>query len=154
MFIRPGLLVASGRNDLKPAVTAVRGRPAASPALAARAEALGARIVRTYGSSETAGGCVYDGVPLDGVRVRTVDGELQLGGPTLADGYLDAPELTADVFVEDGGERWYRTGDAGAFVDGVKIGSGSRSPSTSPAGRGMPLTAPVDVYSPRPPPVR
>ena len=95
------------------------GGQALPAALAARAEALGARIVRTYGSSETAGGCVYDGVPLDGVRVRTVDGELQLGGPTLADGYLDAPELTADVFVEDGGERWYRTGDAGAFVDGV-----------------------------------
>lgn len=102
------------------------GGQALPAALAARADEFGVRVVRTYGSSETAGGCIYDGVPLDGVRVREVDGELQLGGPTLADGYLDAPELTAEVFVEDGGERWYRTGDAGAFVDGVVSVTGRR----------------------------
>ena len=31
------------------------------------AAAAGISVVRTYGMSETAGGCVYDGVPLDGV---------------------------------------------------------------------------------------
>ena len=41
------------------------------PALRARAEAAGVRVVATYGSSETSGGCVYDGVPLDGVEVDT-----------------------------------------------------------------------------------
>ncbi|KQY96931.1 acyl-CoA synthetase [Microbacterium sp. Root53] len=85
-----------------------------------RAEAHGARIVRTYGSSETAGGCVYDGVPLDGVRVVAVDGELRVAGPTLADGYLGDPGLTERVFVRDAdGVRWYRTGDAGVVEDGV-----------------------------------
>ena len=102
------------------------GGQALPAALAARADDFGARIVRTYGSSETAGGCVYDGVPLDGVRVREVGGELQLGGPTLADGYLGNPELTAEVFVVEAGERWYRTGDAGAFEGGVVSVTGRR----------------------------
>ncbi len=45
------------------------GGPAPAPVLE-RAAAAGVTVVRTYGSSETAGGCVYDGVPLNGVRVR------------------------------------------------------------------------------------
>ena len=44
-------------------------------------------MVRTYGMSETAGGCVYDGLPLDGVRMRIDDGRVVLGGATLAKGY-------------------------------------------------------------------
>lgn len=100
--------------------TILVGGQALPPALAERAAAAGARIVRTYGSSETAGGCVYDGVPLRGVGIRTVDGEVQLSGPTLADGYLGEPERTAAAFVRDaGGARWYRTGDTGAVVDGA-----------------------------------
>lgn len=84
--------------------------------LAARAAEAGVRVVRTYGSSETAGGCVYDGIPLGGVDVRIVDGEVRLSGPTLADGYLGDPALTDAVFVRDAaGVRWYRTGDAGSF---------------------------------------
>jgi o-succinylbenzoate---CoA ligase len=42
--------------------------------VAERASAAGIPVVRTYGMSETAGGCVYDGVALDGVRVRIDDG--------------------------------------------------------------------------------
>ncbi|QEO16112.1 AMP-binding protein [Agromyces intestinalis] len=92
------------------------GGQAAPAGLVARADALGARVVRTYGSSETAGGCVYDGLPLPGVRVRIVDDEVQLAGPTLASGYLDDPERTARAFETDAsGTRWYRTGDLGAF---------------------------------------
>lgn len=96
------------------------GGQALAPVLAERAAAAGARVVRTYGSSETSGGCVYDGVPLDGVALRIVDGEVQVSGPTLADGYLHDPERTASVFVRDAdGTRWYRTGDAGDLEDGV-----------------------------------
>ncbi|MCJ1683838.1 AMP-binding protein [Rathayibacter sp. VKM Ac-2928] len=88
-----------------------------------RAAALGVRIRLTYGSSETAGGCVYDGVPLRDVRMRVVDGQVLLGGPTLAEGYLDADggldaERSAAAFVSLDGERWYRTGDAGVVEDG------------------------------------
>ena len=82
-------------------------------------------MVRTYGSSETSGGCVYDGVPLDGVGIRIVEGEVQLTGPMLADGYLGETDRTDDVFVRDGGgTRWYRTGDAGTFVGGIVRVSG------------------------------
>jgi O-succinylbenzoic acid--CoA ligase len=95
------------------------GGQALAPALAERAAAVGARVVRTYGSTETSGGCVYDGVPLRDIGVRIVSGEVQLSGPVLADGYLGAPDLTASTFVrDDAGVRWYRTGDAGSF-DGV-----------------------------------
>ncbi|WP_194420437.1 AMP-binding protein [Microbacterium abyssi] len=85
-----------------------------------RAAELGARLVRTYGSTETSGGCVYDGIPLDKVAVRTVDGELQIAGPMLADGYLGDAALTARIFTRDEhGIRWYRTGDLGIVEDGV-----------------------------------
>jgi O-succinylbenzoic acid--CoA ligase len=96
------------------------GGQALPPVILERAEALGARVVRTYGSTETSGGCVYDGRPLRGVSARIVEGEVQLSGPTLADGYLGEPEMTDAVFpVDPDGRRWYRTGDAGLIEDGV-----------------------------------
>ncbi|MDQ4020629.1 MAG: o-succinylbenzoate--CoA ligase [Actinomycetota bacterium] len=79
-----------------------------------RAQAAGVRVVTSYGMTETAGGCVYDGWPLDGMQVR-VDGpesdtgHVELAGPMLAIGYLDAPEDTAAAF-RDG---WFRTSDLG-----------------------------------------
>ncbi|MGN6445795.1 AMP-binding protein [Amnibacterium sp.] len=88
--------------------------------LAERADAAGIRVRRTYGASETAGGCVYDGVPLAGVEVRVHEGEVQLSGPVLAEGYLGDPERTAATFLEEPGRRWYRTGDAGEW-DGERL---------------------------------
>lgn len=96
------------------------GGQATPPELRQRAAVLGWRIVTTYGASETAGGCVYDAVPFDGVQARLVDGELQLRGPVLAAGYLDEPQRTEHSFVPDAaGERWYRTGDAGEVLPAV-----------------------------------
>jgi O-succinylbenzoic acid--CoA ligase len=95
------------------------GGQALPESVGARAADAGVRVVRTYGSSETSGGCVYDGLPLDGVRMRIESGELQLSGPMLADGYLGDPERTDAVFVRDGnGTRWYRTGDGADVADG------------------------------------
>jgi O-succinylbenzoic acid--CoA ligase len=74
--------------------------------------AAGIRVVRTYGMSETAGGCVYDGVPLDGVRVRIDDGRVVLGGATLAKGYRHP--TSPDPFAERG---WFRTDDVGLVDD-------------------------------------
>ena len=74
-----------------------------------RAEEAGIAVVQTYGMSETCGGCVYDGRPLDGVGVRIDDGEVLLRGPVLFDGYEDEPERTAAV-LRDG---WLRTDDLG-----------------------------------------
>ncbi|GAA1954549.1 AMP-binding protein [Agromyces allii] len=102
------------------------GGQAAPAGLVKRARALGAHVHRTYGSSETAGGCVYDGHPLPRVGVRVVDGEVQLSGPTLASGYLDDPERTAAAFTVDAdGTRWYRTGDLGELVPDVAADAGT-----------------------------
>jgi O-succinylbenzoic acid--CoA ligase len=100
------------------------GGQATSPELMTRAVELGLNLTRTYGSSETAGGCVYDGVPIGTVRARVKDGQIELGGPTLAEGYLGDPERTASAFVDDDGTHWYRTGDFGSIVDGVVTVSG------------------------------
>ena len=93
------------------------GGQALSPELRAKAEQLGARIVSTYGSSETAGGCVYDGVPIGTTVVREIAGLLEISGPVLAEGYLGDPERTAAAFHEADGARWYRTGDLGERLD-------------------------------------
>ncbi|MET0734486.1 MAG: AMP-binding protein [Microbacterium sp.] len=94
------------------------GGQALAPATLERAETAGARIVRTYGATETSGGCVYDGRPLHGVSVRIAGGEVQVAGPVLADGYLGEPEMTDAAFLRgDDGIRWYRTGDAGMLED-------------------------------------
>jgi O-succinylbenzoic acid--CoA ligase len=74
----------------------------------------------TYGSSETAGGCVYDAKALPGVQVKVLDGRIMLGGPTIASGYLGDAELTARHFSVDAtGVRWYSTDDLGSYTDGV-----------------------------------
>ncbi|MCW2724351.1 MAG: AMP-dependent synthetase, partial [Frankiales bacterium] len=79
-----------------------------------RALAAGVRAVTTYGMSETCGGCVYDGRPLDGVRARTDDsGRVLLGGPVVARGYRGRPGLTRVVFPRSGGLREFRTDDLG-----------------------------------------
>lgn len=77
--------------------------------------ATGVNLVRTYGSTETSGGCVYEGYPLDGVRLRIEGGEVQVSGPMLADGYVDARGALVEnqVFIVDRGIRWYRSGDLG-----------------------------------------
>lgn len=82
-----------------------------------------------YGSTETAPSALSTrtdesdarsiGVPLPGVEARLVPidddaSEIQLRGPNVFDGYLDDPERTAEVLLDDG---WYRTGDLGALLD-------------------------------------
>ena len=81
-----------------------------------RAAAAGVRVIRTYGMSETAGGCVYDGIALPGVRVRVdPQARIWLGGPTVAAGYRNP--VTPDPFAEPG---WFRTDDVGA-VDAAGV---------------------------------
>ena len=83
------------------------------------AKQLGLALTLTYGSSETCGGCVYDGVPIGNTEARITEGQIELAGAVLSDGYLDDGERTADAFTEEAGKRWYRTGDTGDLVDGV-----------------------------------
>jgi O-succinylbenzoic acid--CoA ligase len=89
--------------------TVLLGGGPIDPALRARAAEAGVSVVATYGSAETAGGCVYDGVALDGVGLATEpDGRLRISGPTLLERYDGDPELTARVLVDG----WFRTEDA------------------------------------------
>jgi O-succinylbenzoic acid--CoA ligase len=86
------------------------GGSAVPPRVRAHAQASGVRVIPTYGMSETAGGCVYDGAPLDGSAVEIDrDARIRLGGATLATGYLGQPELTGSAF----GDGWFRTDDIG-----------------------------------------
>lgn len=100
--------------------TALIGGQSLPAAVRERAAAAGVSVTRSYGSSETSGGCVYDGVPIGETRVRVVDGEVQVGGPGLAEGYLGDRALTAERFVVDDGMRWFRTADAGEW-DGARL---------------------------------
>ncbi len=85
------------------------GGAAAPAGLLAAARAAGVPVVTTYGMTETCGGCVYDGVPLDGVRVEIRDddeaqGRIWIGGPVLFSGYRGQAARR---------DRWFRTGDLG-----------------------------------------
>ncbi|MGJ0117923.1 o-succinylbenzoate--CoA ligase [Williamsia sp. MIQD14] len=102
-------------------VDAVLVGGAATPIrLQQRAVDAGVPIVRTYGMSETCGGCVYDGVPLDGVEIVLESansdgvGRVILRGPMVARGYRNMPEHSA---FRVSGE--YRTDDLGRLDDGV-----------------------------------
>ena len=70
----------------------------------------GISIIRTYGMSETSGGCVYEGLPLGETQVRiSNDGFIEIAGPTLASGYLNSPDAwTAKV-----DNKWFKTSDLG-----------------------------------------
>ncbi len=91
------------------------GGAAAAHGLIARATSLGARIITTYGMTETSGGAVYDGTPLTGVTVRVTDsdtdgvGRIELSGPTVARGYRLRPDLTEASF----GPNLHLTSDRG-----------------------------------------
>lgn len=87
------------------------GGAPASTELVDRARTLGIRVVRTYGMSETSGGCVYEGRPLPGVDLATDpgSGRLRIHGPMLFSGYRLNPEATEEA-LQDG---WLLTNDRG-----------------------------------------
>jgi len=111
---------ADGRKALTRYAAVLLGGAAAPSRLLTAARDAGTQVVTTYGMSETAGGCVYDGRALDVSRVQLEDdGRIRLGGATLALGYLGETALTAESFSEDlAGEAWFRTDDVGHLDSG------------------------------------
>lgn len=107
------------------------GGAATDPRLLAAARDAGVRVVTTYGMSETCGGCVYDGRPLDGVTAELLPaaadgtppsdvptgpmGVVRLRGPVLARGYRGRPDDPA--FGADERGRWFRTADLARWSD-------------------------------------
>ncbi|MCF8540804.1 MAG: AMP-binding protein [Aurantimicrobium sp.] len=90
-----------------------------SPSLLTRARALGLPVVTTYGATETAGGCVYDGLPLNDVKIHIrPDGRIEVGGSILATEFIGDSVMTAQRFSEADGVRWYLSDDIGEFREG------------------------------------
>jgi O-succinylbenzoic acid--CoA ligase len=139
LLTAPGQVGTRATEALRRFDAVLVGGAATTAVLHEQAVAAGVRLVSTYGMSETCGGCVYDGVPLDGVTYRLdgAEGRVLLGGPVLARGYLfprdHAPgrrPARADdagtagtgpvpAFSTDAsGRRWFRTDDAGILRDG------------------------------------
>jgi O-succinylbenzoic acid--CoA ligase len=82
---------------------------AAPDELVERARADGVRVVTTYGMSETCGGCVYDGLPLDGVEVDVAE-RIRIRGPVLAEAYRHGPLRDPDGFFVTGDVGQWRAG--------------------------------------------
>jgi O-succinylbenzoic acid--CoA ligase len=87
------------------------GGAAAAEALVSNARAQKVPIVTTYGMTETCGGCVYDGLPLDGVGVEIRDGRIWISGPVLFTGYWGEPDQAS----------WFQTGDLGRLDDNGRL---------------------------------
>ncbi|MGW6912669.1 amino acid adenylation domain-containing protein [Kitasatospora sp. NPDC054939] len=137
---RPAVLLTASEPLPADLPEALRGAPGDAP-----------RLVNMYGQTETTGivalapvgagregrGAVVPlGRPVPGTRIHVVDGQLRrvppghpgelvVGGPGLARGYLGDPALTAERFVPDpygpAGSRLYRTGDRGRFLPSGRI---------------------------------
>ncbi len=93
----------------------------------------GLEVVSAYGSTEaepiahrsTAEGPppegygIHAGHPIPGIGLRIVDGEIQVSGGHVVQGYLD-PADDASTKVREDGVTWHRTGDAGRLdADGL-----------------------------------
>ncbi|TDC88617.1 AMP-dependent synthetase [Nonomuraea deserti] len=98
--------------DLSVFRTILLGGAAPRPGLLDQARDLGARLVTTYGMSETCGGCVYDGQPLYNVDLKVGDdGRIRIAGPVLFSGYrFGGPAPLAD--------GWFVTSDLGELTGG------------------------------------
>lgn len=118
-------------NALKRYACVLVGGAAAREGVIKKMAEEGAQIALTYGSSETAGGMVYNGQPLPGARVR-IDGadergagRVRISGPMVADGYRNVD--SAEAFPVAGE---FVTSDIGVLDGGVLEGGGEESGGT------------------------
>jgi long-chain acyl-CoA synthetase len=114
------------------------------PALAAKWENMGVKVVQGYGTTECSPGVTATsldrrrldsvGRPLSCCEVRVADdGEVLVRGPNVTAGYWENPRATAESF-EDG---WYKTGDLGFFDDQGYLHLKGRKKNLIVLGNGM-----------------
>jgi len=89
-------------RHLKSTKAVLVGGAALSQTLRNQAELAGIKVVTTYGMTETCGGCVYDGVALEGIEIEIRNGKICIRGPILA----------SAIPLNDG---WFETNDLGEF---------------------------------------
>lgn len=99
----------TGREALASCAAVLVGGAALTPQAARECRAYGIHVTTTYGMTETSGGCVLDGRPLPGVKLRLdePDGRIFVSGPILARGYRDGEVIT---------NGWLRTHDRGRWI--------------------------------------
>jgi len=116
-------------NHLKSAKAVLVGGAALTRDLRAEAISAGVNIVETYGSTETSGGCIYNGQPLEGVEVSIDEnGRIAIKGKVLAHELVD-------------GDGWYYTSDAGHYEDGKIIIDGRIDDVVITGGENISLSA-------------
>jgi amino acid adenylation domain-containing protein len=144
--LTPSLLMALPDADL-PALRVLVVAGEACSQEVGRRWGRGRRVFNAYGPTEATiwstvsevapGQAVTIGRPIHGVRAHIADlhgqmvppevvGDLVLGGPSIARGYLNSPVLTAERFIPDDqgdspGARLYRTGDLACYTEGGEI---------------------------------
>ena len=89
-------------SHLKSTKAVLVGGAALSQTLRNQAELAGIKVITTYGMTETCGGCVYDGVALEGIEIEIRKGKICIRGPILA----------SSIPLIDG---WFETSDLGEF---------------------------------------
>jgi O-succinylbenzoic acid--CoA ligase len=116
-------------SHLKSAKAVLVGGAALTRELRAEAISAGVNIVETYGSTETSGGCIYNGQPLEGVEVSIGEsGRIAIKGKVLAHELVD-------------GDGWYYTSDAGHYEDGKIIIDGRIDDVVITGGENISLSA-------------
>ena len=115
-------------QHLQSAKAVLVGGAALTHQLRSDAVAQGINVIETYGSTETSGGCVYDGQPLDGVEVTIgPDNRIAIKGKVLAYELVDS-------------DGWYFTSDAGRIDDGKLIVTGRVDDVVITGGENISLT--------------
>lgn len=130
------------REHLQGAKAVLVGGAALSQELRGAAESAGINLIETYGSTETSGGCIYNGKPLHGVDVKIDESmRISIKGNVLAYSYLNP-----DLQLTDN-EGWYRTSDCGRIVDGKVIVDGRADDVVITGGENISLSAIERVIS-------